>query len=110
MSTKKQSCYIPTGLRTRKDSSNLNMTVNQHKKARNISHSGLSMGEKVDWKAFKDESMLESSWFRATLTTIKEEFIFFVYGTKVPVSVYHPTEITLSPTTYPQKWWSLQIT
>ena len=72
-------CYVPTGIRTRRDSPNLNLTVYQHKKMKKTAHSVPLMGASPDQQVYniaRSISMLTPSGFKAAVTTNKKESQF----------------------------------
>ena len=90
---REQQCYVPVGIRTNRDSPNLNITVNQHKSLKQRAESVLLMGDNIDERTrqiAKNVSMLAPSRFRAALTAIKD-------GSHFPVVWDSGASICVSP-------------
>ena len=79
MTSVHQQSYVPTGLLTRRDSPNLNLTTSQDNKLRQMARTVLLTGAEVDSKTralAQSISLLAPNRFRAALTATKESAQF----------------------------------
>ena len=79
MPSKPKPCYVPTGIKTRRDTPNLNMTSKQHRRVKNLAHSVLLTRANID-NTIRDiarsVSMLAPAGFRAVVSSTKESLNF----------------------------------
>ena len=70
--------YVPVGMPTRRNSPNLNMTTNQHRRLTEKARSVILMGTNIDKEIAKQVSLLAPSRFRAAVATKNQNSQFAI--------------------------------